>query len=95
MIFSSYRVNGGKNGQMVEDTPIEFRSVVKGRIFFKVDLGVNFAPRFFGVTPRFCSAAATAVLSYTTIRVGRGRCSVELHQGLNIKKKPGEGIEQM
>ena len=33
--------------------------------FFKADLGVNFALRFFGVTPRFCSAAATAVLSYT------------------------------
>ena len=56
------------------------------RVFFKVDLGVNFAPRFFGVTPRFCSAAATAVLSYTTILVGRGHCSVELHQGLNLKK---------
>ena len=61
--------------------------------FSKVDLGVNFAPRFFGVTPRLCSAAATAVLSYTTIRVGRARCSVELHQGraelhqgLNLKK---------
>ena len=61
--------------------------------FFKADLGVNFALRSFGVTPRFCSAAATAVLSYTTIRVDRGRCSVELHQGraelhqgLNLKK---------
>ena len=56
------------------------------RVFFKADLGVKFALRFFGVTPRFCSAAATAVLSYTTIRVGRGRCRVELHQGLNLKK---------
>ena len=61
--------------------------------FFKADLGVNFAPRFFGVTPRFSLAAATAVLSYTTIRVVRCRCSVELHQGraelhqgLNLKK---------
>ena len=66
------------------------------RVFFKADLGVNFALRFFGVTPRFCSAAATAVLRYTTIRVGHGRCSVELHQGraelhqgLNLKKNPG------
>ena len=68
--------------------------------FFMIDLVVNFAPRSFGVTPRFCSAAATAVLSYTTIRVGRGRCSVELHQGraelhqgLNLKKNPACDIQ--
>ena len=47
--------------------------------FFKADLGVNFAPRFLGVTPRFGSATAAAVLSYT-------KAAAELHQGLNLKK---------
>ena len=56
---------------------------------------LNFALRSFGVTPRFCSAAATAVLSYTTfgsaaaaavLKLHQGRA--ELHQGLNLKKKP-------